>query len=144
MVLAGAGLAAHADATGRIILDKEFPTDQEQVSIQVVNDDGSPVAGADVSVTYRPGSRVSATDEIGRTTEGGTLEWTPMDPGIATLTATWTEPGLTERSSSTTVSVRFHDLPIDGIFIMVVAGLLLIVGSAIRVYKLLRAPDLNY
>ncbi len=144
MVLAGAGLAGHADATGSVVLDKKFPTHQEQVRIQVVNDDGNPVAGADVSVTYRPGSRVSATDEIGETIEDGTLEWTPVDPGIATLTATWTEPGQTERSSSTTVSVRFRDLPIDGIFIMVVAGLLLIVGSAIRVYKLLRAPDFNY
>lgn len=143
MFLAGAVAAGNAQAEGNIILEKTFPTQQEQVRIQVMDDSGLPVTGANVSVTYRPGSSVSETSPIGRSAAGGTLHWTPTAAGIATITATWLGLGQDEVSRSTTVSVRFRTAPIDGIFIMIVAGLVLIVGSVIRVYKLLRAPDFN-
>lgn len=143
VVLAGAGVAGDAAATGEIILDRAFPTHKEQVRIRVTDDAGDPVSGAVVSVTYRPGSSVSATDEIGRSSDGGMLQWTPMDAGLATITATWARPGQDEVSSSTTVSVRFQSPPVGGILIMVAAGLVLIVGSVIRVYRLLRTPDFN-
>lgn len=139
----GAGFAGDASATGEIILDRAFPTHKEQVRLRITDDAGNPVSGAVVSVTYRPGSSVSATDEIGRSSDGGVLQWTPMDAGLATITATWAGPEQDDMSSSTTVSVRFQSPPVDGILIMVIAGLVLIVGSVIRVYKLLRAPDFN-
>jgi len=135
-------VARNAAAEGAIILDKAFPKHDERVRIQVMDDKGNPVTGADVSVTYRPGSSVSATDSLGQT-DAGTLLWTPTDAGIATITATWQGQGQPQQSSSTTVSVRFASAPIDGIIIMIAAGLVLIVGSVIRVYKLVRAPDFN-
>ena len=135
-------IAHNAAAAGAIILEKKFPTQKERVRIQVMDDNGSLVTGADVSVTYRPGSRVSATDSLGQT-DAGTLHWTPTDAGLATITATWQAAGQTQQSSSTTVSIRFASAPIDGLIIMIAAGLVLIVGSVIRVYKLVRAPDFN-
>ena len=139
--LLGLCFAARAGIAGTVVLDKDFPSHLEQVAVLVQNDADEPVAGAQMSVTYRPGSRVSHTDIIGFSGADGKIDWTPATAGIATITATWTGPNLAEETASTNVSVRFQKLPIDGIIIMIVAGLILIVGSATRMYKVLKSPD---
>ena len=133
--------AAEASLAGTLVLDKDFPVHLEQVTVNVQDSAGKPAAGAQMSVTYRPGSRVAHTDVIGVSTDRGSLDWTPATAGIATLTATWTEADGIEQSASTNVSVRFRKLPIDGIIIMIVAGLILIVGSGVRMYKVIKSPD---
>jgi len=124
-----------------LLVDKSFPTHLEQVIVQGLDDAGKPVVDAQMSVTYRPGSRVSQTDLIGMTSADGELEWTPAAAGIATLTATWKGPDQVEQTASANVSVRFRELPVDGILIMLVAGFILIVGSVIRMIRVIKSPD---
>jgi hypothetical protein len=124
-----------------IVPDKAFPTQNEQVRLAVSDGDGNLVRGAAVTVTYRPGSSVEKVDTLGETDSAGAIVWTPSDAGIAALDATWQGPEQTELSATTTVSVRFQKLPLDGLLIMIVAGLLLTVGSIIRIVRLLREPE---
>jgi hypothetical protein len=137
------GLAFGADASlaDSLVLDKSFPTHLEQVKVQIHDSAGLPVENAQLSVTYRPGSRVAQSDIIGKTSVDGSLNWTPAVAGIATLTATWNDRDKVEQTTSTNVSVRFRQLPLGGIFIMIAAGLILIVGSAIRMYRVIRSPE---
>jgi hypothetical protein len=131
----------NAPAYGSIVLDEQYPEQDKPARIQVTDSDGNLVPGASVAVTYRPGSKVSKTAEVGRTADDGAVEWTPQDAGIATITASWTGSGEATVTASRTVSVRFSSPPMEGILIMIVAGVLLIVGSIVRIYKLLRAPE---
>ena len=141
-ILALAGLCLVAGPAGAdILLDADYPVQDEETQIRVVDPNGEPVSGASVEVTYRPGSEVSRIDDIGQSGADGTISWVPQQAGIATITATWTGPDQSEEATTTTVSVKFRAPPISGILIMVVAGLLLIVGSIVRVSNLLRSPQ---
>ena len=126
-----------------IVPDKTFPTQNEQVRLGVSDSDGNPVGGASVTVTYRPGSSVEKTDALGESDAAGAVMWTPSDAGIATVTATWSGPEQSDLSESTTVSVRFQRAPWDGIIIMIIAGLVLAVGSIVRIFRLLRSPEFH-
>lgn len=126
-----------------IALEDKFPVQDEQTQIRVVDENGSPVEGANVEVTYRPGSSVTRTDPVGQSGSDGEIAWVPQQAGIATITATWLDAEQEEVTSSATVSVKFRAPPVDGIVIMIVAGLLLIVGSIVRITKLLRTPQPN-
>jgi hypothetical protein len=126
-----------------IVSDKKFPTQNEQVRLVVSDSDGNPVGGASVTVTYRPGSSVEKTDTLGESDAAGVVMWKPSDAGIATVTATWSGPEQSELSESTTVSVRFQSAPWNGIIIMIIAGLVLAVGSIVRIFRLLRSPEIN-
>lgn len=137
LVLCLASPAARAE----IVLDNESPVREESTTIRVTDAEGNPVPGAAVEVTYRPGSSVSRVAPVGRADAAGTLTWTPQEAGIATITATWEGPGHSPATSSATVSVRFQSPPIDGILIMVFAGVLLILGSIVRITNLLRTPE---
>jgi hypothetical protein len=128
-------------ARGTVVVENQFPVKNEFVRIHITGDDGYPVEGANVEVTYRPGSRVQQTDHIGASAADGTIRWAPAEAGIATITATWTGPGQTERKSATSVSIKFRSPPLDGILIMIVAGVLLVVGTVIRIFALLRTPQ---
>ncbi len=130
----------NAMAQGSIVVGDEFPVKDESVRIHVTDDAGNPVQGASVEVTYRPGSSVEKIDSIGTSAADGALRWTPVEAGIAMITATWSVPGEAPQTSSTSVSVRFRSPPIGGIVIMVAAGILLVIGSAVRVFNLLRTP----
>lgn len=134
-------VAGVACAQGEIILEEDFPVAHAGVRLHVVDDDGSPIAGANVAITYRPGSRVERSEAIGTTAEDGGLEWVPAEAGIARVTATWLFDDGSEASFATAVSVRFGSPPVVGIVIMIGAGLLLVVGSAIRMFNLLRSPE---
>ncbi|MCZ6766845.1 MAG: hypothetical protein O7D32_07925 [bacterium] len=130
-------------AMADVILDKRYPVQDEQTRIHVTDSSGAPVTGADVMVTYRPGSSVSREDSVGQSGMDGALAWTPQQAGIATITATWQEENETDITSSATVSVKFASPPFGGILIMTVAGLLLIVGSVVRITKLIRSPEVH-
>ena len=127
-------------ATADVVIEHKYPVKGEATAIRVLDENGTPVSGAELEVTYRPGSSVARTEPIGRSATGA-VEWTPQEAGIATITATWVGSDLAEASSTTNVSVKFRSPPIGGILIMIVAGLLLVVGSVIRVANLLRAPQ---
>jgi hypothetical protein len=124
-----------------IVADKTFPIRNEQTRLVVSDAHGTPVRGASVTVTYRPGSSVEKSYTLGESDAAGAVMWTPSDAGIATVTGTWPGPDQSQLSVSTTVSVRFHRAPWDGIIIMVIAGLVLAVGSVIRIFKLLRSSE---
>ena len=129
------GLAAPSSA--EIILRQKYPMQGKTTEVFVQADDGAPVSGALVTVTYRPGSSVEATDTIGTTGASGRLRWTPETAGIAGINAAWADGGAT----STNVSVRFSGVPLGGVVIMLLAGLLLVGGSAVRIARVLKSPD---
>jgi len=128
-------------AQGTVVVEKEFPGQGETVRIHVNGESGAPVAGATVEVTYRPGSSVERIEPVGISVEYGGLEWTPAEAGIATINATWQTADGTEATGSATVSIRYTSPPITGILIMVIAGLLLVVGSIVRMFNVIRTPQ---
>jgi hypothetical protein len=130
-VVAGA-LASPAGA--EIVLRQKYPKQGDTAELFVQDDDGAPVAGATVTVTYRPGSSVEASDTVGTTGAGGRIAWTPTTAGIASLTASWEG-----NSSTTNVSVRFASVPPGGVIIMILAGLLLVGGSIVRITRVIKS-----
>jgi hypothetical protein len=125
-VLAG---AASAD----VVLREKYPTEGENTELFIQADDGTPVSGAAVTVVYRPGSSVEATEAVGTTGPSGRLAWTPQTAGIASVNAVW-DGG----DTSANVSVKFGGAPAGGLIIMVLAGLLLVGGSVVRIMRVLR------
>lgn len=124
-------------AAADIVLRERFPFEGHETQLIIQNADGVPVPGATVTVTYRPGSSVEKSDEVGTAGEGGALSWTPATAGIATLSASWTADDGTESSISTNVSVRFASVPFAGVIIMIFAGVLLVGGSFWRIRRIL-------
>jgi hypothetical protein len=80
-------------------------------------------------------------ETIGRSGPDGRIDWVPAEAGIATLEAAWTGPDGSERIARADVSVRFRSPPVAGILIMIVAGLVLVVGSVIRMYNVIRSHE---
>jgi hypothetical protein len=120
-------------ASADVVLREKYPTEGESTELFIQADDGSPVSGAAVTATYRPGSSVEAVEEVGTTGPSGRLAWTPQTAGIVSVNAVW-EDG----STSSNISVRFASAPAGGILIMIVAGLLLVGGSIVRITRVLR------
>jgi hypothetical protein len=123
-----------------IVLDKAYPTVEQETRVHVSDDRGNPISDAEIRVTYRPGSEVERTGVVGRTGSDGMSTWTPAEAGIVTITATWLDADQTEQSTSINASVKFDPTPIAGIAIMIIAGILLIGGSLQRICSLLSTP----
>lgn len=136
MALCAALAASLTTADAEIVLRQRYPVEGTETQVFVNNDDGLPISGATVAITYRPGSSVEVTEEIGTTGPGGRLTWTPAKAGIASIHATW-DGGET----STNVSVKFATIPGGGMIIMVLAGLLLVGGSVVRIMRVLKSSD---
>ena len=134
----GAGDAA---AQGSVVVEERFPTQEAKVHLFVVDQAGEPVAGASIEVTYRPGSSVQRVETIGKSGHSGGIDWVPAEAGIATIRAAWTGPDRSEMVATTDVSVRFRSPPISGILVMIIAGVVLVVGSVIRMYNVIRTPQ---
>jgi hypothetical protein len=132
----GAGDAA---AQGSVVVKKKFPTKDEEVRLIVMDPSGQPVAGARIEATYRPGSSVRRVEAIGRSGQDGSIDWVPTEAGIAMLRAYWTGADRSAMVAAVDVSVRFRSPPIAGILIMIIAGLVLVVGSVIRMYDVVRS-----
>lgn len=105
-------------ASGEITISPEVVVAGETAKVSVELD-GAPVAGAPVVAIYRPGSQVPETDEIGVTSERGTLDWVPRAGGLVRLQAgEWRKD----------VGVRFPGFPWTGLTILIAAGGLLAGG----------------
>ena len=137
VVLVLAAAPVHAD----IVLDKAFPTVKQSSRLHVIDAAGASVAGAKITVTYRPESAVERESVVGETAADGTFDWTPTEAGIVTIAAAWRDEDGTERATSVNASVKFDPTPIAGIVIMLFAGIVLIGGGVERIFALLRAPE---
>jgi hypothetical protein len=100
--------------------------------VHLADEAGRPLAGVELTVTYRPGSRVSRSVSLGRTDARGEVTWTPEDAGLASLESAG------ERPQSKAVSVRFDGVPWKGLAVMIVAGWLLVGGSIRRFVTILK------
>lgn len=85
-----------------------------------------------VMLTYRPNSDLASTDAVAL---GGATayEWTPREAGLVRITT----PGGVAQS----VGVRFTGLPVSGLLVLVVAGLVLFGGAAFALFTLLGGPE---
>lgn len=94
-----------------------------------------PLERFQVSVTYRPNSMVSRTEELGNPDANGYLTWTPKDAGVTILKATL--PGSKDKdlSFSKQVSVRYGSFPLMGLMIFLLASLTLFGGLAWTLVK---------
>jgi hypothetical protein len=127
-----------AASQGTIILQIQFPVQNEKTRIFVQTQAGDPIAGARVTATYRPGSRVEEDSEIGVTDPGGAVEWIPEEAGIVAISAEFTSEDSTTAQLSENVSVKFASTPLSGVLIMLLAGTLLIGGSIVRFARYIR------
>jgi hypothetical protein len=132
-----------ASSSGRINLSQQFPTENQTTFIYVTDQSGKAVEGAEITVTYRPESRVEKTTVLGKTNRQGVVKWIPEDVGIVEITAVWKQDDGTSGETTRNVSVEFASRPKSGIFIMIFAGFLLLGGSAWRFIQLLRTPEQN-
>ncbi len=138
-VAAGLGLVAAAAGAGAdITVDPAFPTTGKPAVVRVAGEAG-PVAGARVSVLYRPGSEVSRTDSLGVTGSDGALSWTPVEAGVATISAGVPDSTGAIVAQSRNLSVRFRGLPASGLFILIAAGVILY-GGVILGFRMLGSP----
>lgn len=127
-----------AFARGTIVLQTQFPVQNERTRVLVQTQAGSPLAGAKVRATYRPGSRVEATADVGTTDPGGGVDWVPQEAGIVSISAEFTGEDGGTIQLHTNVSVKFASTPLSGILIMLFAGILLIGGSVVRFTRYMR------
>jgi len=135
-----------ASARAGVETDPPVPVQGEPATVTVTNDlTGAPLRAAAVTVVYRPGSKVSHAESLGTTDARGRIAWTPADAGIVTLTAI--PPGGEEVAPITSnLSVRFRGIPLRGLAVMVLAGIILY-GGVIRGFRSLgsfphrRPPD---
>lgn len=128
---------------GAIETSHRYPTQGNPTFILVRTYSGEPLEGAVVSITYRPGSRVEKRVPVGKTNAAGIVEWKPQVAGIAGIEARWMAEEEREIVVTKNVSVRFSSTPPGGIFIMALAGILLIGGSIRRFVLILRSPKDN-
>ncbi|GEM_PF-1680022 len=138
-LIAIAGLAQALGAQEIRTADR-FPMRGKPTTIVVETAPGMGVSDAHVTVVYRPGSMVETCEPVGITGTDGAIEWTPDEPGIACLRATWVDEGGTEHELTRNVSIRFEGVQARGILIAVLAGLILY-GTAAFGFCRLRSSD---
>ncbi len=124
-----------------IVLRTQYPVQGERTELYIQDDEGNPVTGAEVDVTYRPGSSVEETAAVGVTGKSGRIIWYPAAAGIVTLTASWRSEGGDTVTTSANFSVKFASTPVGGVVIMLLAGLLLVGGSVVRILRVLRSGE---
>ena len=134
-LITGSGLFLASLAWAGIDTTPEVPTEGASVTITVTDGDGNPVAGAGVEAVYSPGSKVSRTEDVGTTDVNGIVSWTPTGAGIVAV-QTETSDGTALTSN---LSVRFDGLPLPGLIIFLLAGIILFSGI-IRGFRSLDEP----
>lgn len=133
LVLAG---TRPAPAT-ELHLAESYPLRDRPVTVTVTRA-GAPVAGAVVSVRYRPNSELAHVEALPPTGPDGRVLWTPTDAGIATLEA---PGGQGEGPATLSVAVRFGAFPGLGVLVMVIAAILLFGGAGFGFYLLMGEPQ---
>ena len=134
-LITGSGLFLASTAWAGIDTTPAVPTEGASATIIVTDGDGNPVTGATVEAVYSPGSEVSRTEEVGTTDESGAVAWTPTGAGIVSLETTAAD----STSITANLSVRFDGLPIPGLLIFLLAGIILFSGI-IRGFRSLSDP----
>ena len=130
-----------AVAFAGLVQNPEFPVVGKEVTLfvsQKIPESGSTmnaVPHAWVNVTYRPNSIIPANMPAGQTRSDGTLNWIPELPGICRIA--YEKNGQTEE---TTISVRYDGPPLSGIFIMIVAGIILYGGIGYFMVHMFSSP----
>lgn len=81
-----------------------------------------------VVLTYRPNSAIPVVDTV-RIGGFTSIKWTPVEAGVVRVAV----PG----GPSQNLSVRFAEWPLSGIFVLLVAGLILFGGAGWAMAKLL-------
>lgn len=128
-------LAAAAPAWAGIEADPPLPTEGEAATVIVTDDDGNPVRGVELTAVYRPGSRVEHKETLGLTGTDGSLTWSPASAGVVTLSTT----GEGAPALSQNLSVRYRGVPLPGLIILILAGVILY-GGVIRGFRMLKTP----
>jgi hypothetical protein len=131
--------ASTALADSSIVLRNLYPVEGERTELYIQDDEGNSVPGAEITATYRPGSSVENTSIVGSTGKSGRITWIPATAGIVTLSASWESATGDTVTTSANVSVRFSSTPAGGLIIMVLAGLLLVGGSVVRILRVVRS-----
>ncbi|NNF05894.1 MAG: hypothetical protein HKN21_03975 [Candidatus Eisenbacteria bacterium] len=111
---------------------KKFPRNQEPVNVTVTTTEDAPAAGVDLYATYRPGSNVASEQLVGKTDPQGRISWMPVEAGLVTLRAEMPD-GSTQTQN---LSVIYSEVPIMGLLVMVIAGIILY-GGVIRGFSAL-------
>ena len=97
---------------------------QGDAVVLTLHDAAGPVAGAEVTAIYRPNSSVEKREAVGVSATDGTLPWVPADAGLVTL-----EARHGERVADMCVSVRYRHASAVGIFVLILAGMILFGGN---------------
>lgn len=127
-------LAAGVAQAVQLTVADAYPLKQHPTEIIVAEDDGTPLEGVAVYLTYRPNSMVERTDSLPPTDARGVTTWVPTDPGICTMKAFQD----TLEIASQDVSVRFDSFPIQGIIVMVIAFVALFGGATFSLVMLFK------
>jgi hypothetical protein len=122
--VAGAQRCAAREAC-ELCVDVDYPTQGQSCRIHV-RQGGEPLAGAPITATSRPNSKVESTIVLGRTDADGRFAWTPEEAGITTLAVRQGD----EELASLTISVRFKGIPILGLLVMLGAAGILFGGNS--------------
>jgi len=145
VLIAGPALLLASTAWAGIDTTPGVPTEGESVIITVTDDAGNPVTGAPVKAVYGPGSEVSRNEVVGTTDENGTVTWTPTGAGIVAVETTVADSTMADSTAadstviSANLAVRFDGLPIPGLLIFLLAGIILFSGI-IRGFRSLSDP----
>jgi len=125
-------------AAQQIELSEAFPLRGATETLTVEDADGAPLAGAIVTVTYRPNSQTASVHDLEPTDAAGRTQWTVEDAGLVTLAA---KSASGESLASRSVAVRFGGMPASGVAVMIIAGMLLFGGVLLGMVLLLREPS---
>ena len=115
-------LLAAPPAVGQAVVsvEPEAPTVGEPVRVTF----SEPVDS--VTVVYRPGAISAVTETF--TPDAATFEFTPDRAGVVSVAS---------GDAAQSLSVRFRSAPLSGLFVMVVAGLILFGGATVAMKALL-------
>lgn len=126
--------AGSAAGQGTLDFNGQEPEEGKPMTVSLT---GAEAAGASLAVLYRPNSATEKYDEAGPFVldEAGRVEWTPRFPGIATLTVTDSQAQVLAAKD---VAIRFSAVPVAGITVMILAGILLFGGAGYSLVLALR------
>jgi hypothetical protein len=82
-------------------------------------------------VTYRPQSQIAIMEGLPNADSTNLITWTPERAGLVLLSS--------PAGGAQYVSVRYASLPWSGLFMLILAGTILIGGAGLSMYRLLQA-----
>lgn len=122
-----------------LVTSPVFGQDADSVATTIAASPESPVLGQEITLTfdapvqavvftYRPNSAIPTTDTV-RVGGFTSIKWTPRQAGVIRVAV--------PDGPSRNLSVRFATLPMSGVIVLVLAGLILFGGAGYAMRKLL-------